>query len=252
MIGAVGNDPFGETARDVLALEGRRRDPRRHRSRQRHRCRADRGRCRRARTRSRWLRAPTRDLTPDHVESSLSSLGAQVGGVLASLEVPLDAVHAAGRWCRSRSLPFVLNPAPARPEVHDLLPYATHITPNGSEILIVAAQAEEPRGAVARLTAAYPDLTVISTVGAAGAVAGGPEGPMRVAGLKVRAARHHRRGRLLQRGAGRGRCWNHGHCPTRSGGHVWRHRCRSGSSARADGMPSRDEMRSGAADRSRA
>ncbi len=186
MIGAVGNDPFGETARDVLALEGV----------DVTHVAVDRGNATGvaliavdANGQNQISVAPGANagLAPDHVESALSSLGARLGGVVASLEVPLDTVRAAGRWCRARSLLFVVNPAPARPEVHDLLPLATHITPNAAEILIVAAQAEEPRGAVARLTAAYPELTVISTIGADGAVAGGPEGPMRVAGLKVRA-----------------------------------------------------------------
>ncbi len=99
----------------------------------------------------------------------------------------MAAVEAAGRWCRARGLPFVLNPAPARSEVHELLPLATHVTPNESEIAILAAQAEEPRGATARLGAAYPGLHVIATTGADGVVANGPDGSLRIGGLKVRA-----------------------------------------------------------------
>jgi ribokinase len=185
MVGAVGNDAFGETARDMLALEG-----------------IDVSHVVVDRTSATGIAliavaadgqnqisvAPGANaaLRATHVESALTALGDAIGGVLASLEVSLDAVTAAGRWCRSRKLPFVLNPAPARPEVHDLLPLATHLTPNETEILVVAAQAEQPRGAVARLVAAYPDLTVISTLGADGAIAGGPQGPMRIAGLRVR------------------------------------------------------------------
>ena len=107
--------------------------------------------------------------------------------MLASLEVPLTAVEAGGRWCSERGVPFVLNPAPARPEVHDLLPLATHVTPNETEILVLTAQAEEPRGAVARLSASYPELQVIATLGAGGAIGRGPDGELREAGLKVRA-----------------------------------------------------------------
>jgi ribokinase len=64
---------------------------------------------------------------------------------------------------------------------------ATHITPNDTEILILAAQAEEPRGAAARLAAAYPGLHVVATTGSEGAIANGPGGEIRVATPKVRA-----------------------------------------------------------------
>jgi inosine-uridine nucleoside N-ribohydrolase/sugar/nucleoside kinase (ribokinase family) len=126
-------------------------------------------------------------LTPEMVTASLDAIGEDVGAVLASLEVPLTAVEAGGRWCNERGVTFVLNPAPARPEVHDLLPLATHVTPNETEILVLTAQAEEPRGAVARLSASYPELQVIATLGAGGAIGRGPGGDLREAGLKVRA-----------------------------------------------------------------
>ena len=163
MIGAVGNDPFGETARDVLALEGV----------DVTHVAVDRGNATGvaliavdADGQNQISVAPGANagLAPDHVESALSSLGGAASeGSWPASRCRSTPCAPPGRWCRARSLLFVVNPAPARPEVHDLLPLATHITPNGSEILIVAAQAEEPRGAVARLTAAYPELTVIST-----------------------------------------------------------------------------------------
>ena len=186
MIGAVGHDTFGETARDVLALEGVDVDH----------VAVDRGATTGvaliavdASGQNQISVAPgaNASLTAAAVTASMSALGDDVGAALASLEVPLVAVDAAGRWCRERGLPFVLNPAPARPEVHDLLPLATHVTPNETEILVLTAQAEEPRGAVARLAASYPELQVIATLGAGGAISNGPAGELREAGLKVRA-----------------------------------------------------------------
>jgi ribokinase len=185
MIGTVGNDALGDAARDVLALEGVGVDH----------VRVDLG----AATgvaliavdavgRNQISVAPGANAmaTETMVAASLDDLEGRVGLVLASLEVPLDAVEAAGRWCRDRDLPFVLNPAPARPEVHDLLPLATHVTPNDAEILVLAAQAEEPRGAAARLAASYPGLYVIATLGPGGALVNGPDGELREPGAKVK------------------------------------------------------------------
>jgi ribokinase len=56
------------------------------------------------------------------------------GAVLASLEVPAEAVRAAGEWCRPRGVPLVLNPAPMQPWIRSVLPGATHVTPNEGEL----------------------------------------------------------------------------------------------------------------------
>jgi ribokinase len=186
MIGAVGNDTFGEVALDVLTLEGI--DVSQVTIDLRHATGAaliavD------AAGQNQISVAPgaNASVTAEHVGSALEVIGDAAGAVLGSLEIPLDAALAAARWCHERSIPFVLNPAPARPEVHDVLPLVSHLTPNEREILVLAAQAEDTRGAVARLAAAYPELTVIATVGAEGAIASGPQGVVRETGLKVRA-----------------------------------------------------------------
>lgn len=186
MIGAVGDDAFGAAARDVLALEGVDVS---HVTLDRSDATGVALICVDGTGENQISVAPGANagVSPGRIVTALDALGDDVGVVLASLEIPLDAVEAAGRWCRSRSVAFVLNPAPARPEVHDVLPLATHVTPNDTEILILAAQAEDPRGAVARLAASYPGLNVIATLGADGAIAGGPEGMMSAAGLAVRA-----------------------------------------------------------------
>jgi ribokinase len=84
-------------------------------------------------------------------------------------------------------VPFVLNPAPARAEAHDLLPFTSVVTPNAGELAILAAQAEEPRGGAKRLAAGYPGLTVVVTLGDEGVVAFGPDGECRVPTPNVKA-----------------------------------------------------------------
>jgi ribokinase len=92
-------------------------------------------------------------LTSDLVMSSLERV--DPAAVLASLEVPLVSVRAAGEWCRDRGLPFVLNPAPASAAARELLTLATYVTPNETEL---AALGDVPDGVV-----------VIETRGADGA-----------------------------------------------------------------------------------
>ncbi len=82
-------------------------------------------------------------LGADDVIQALDRLGP--GMVLSSFETPLDAVRAAGDWCRGNGVPFVLNPAPANSEAWDLLSLADYLTPNETEL---AALGEVPAGVV--------------------------------------------------------------------------------------------------------
>jgi ribokinase len=186
LVAAVGHDPYGDAAREVLALEGVDVSG----------VAVDRGAATGvaliavdAAGENQISVAPgaNASLSAAAVTDALDARGSDVAGLLASLEVPLVTVEAAGRWCRDHGVPFVLNPAPARPEAHDLLSLATHVTPNAAEISILAAQAEEPRGAAARLAASYPGLRVVVTLGAGGAIANGPDGEIHQPGAKVRA-----------------------------------------------------------------
>lgn len=185
MIGAVGTDAFGEPARELLELEGV----------DVTHVLIDRSAATGvalitvdARGENQITVAPGANagLTPAVVTEALDAIGPAAGAVLASLEVPLDAVEAGARWSHDRGLPFVLNPAPARAEAHDLLPFTDVVTPNAGELAILAAQAEEPRGGAKRLAAGYPGLTVAVTLGDEGALAFGPDGETRVAAPKVR------------------------------------------------------------------
>jgi ribokinase len=186
MIGAVGPDAFGEPARELLTIEG-----------------VDVTNVAIDRSMSTGVALITVDargenqitvapganggLTPRAVTSALDALGTSIGAVLASLEIPLPAVEAAVRWGHDRALPVVVNPAPARAEAHDLLPYATVVTPNAGELAVIAAQAEEPRGGARRLAASYEGLSVVVTLGDAGAIAYGPDGETIVKAPRARA-----------------------------------------------------------------
>lgn len=186
MIGAVGPDTFGEPARELLALEG---VDVTHVALDRRAATGVALIAVDAKGENQITVAPGANagITPTSVVSALDALGRAAGAVLGSLEVPLDAVEAAARWAHDRGVPFVLNPAPARPEAHDLLPFTRVVTPNAGELAILAAQAEEPRGGAKRLAAGYEDLSVVVSLGDEGAIAYGPAGETRAPAPKVRA-----------------------------------------------------------------
>lgn len=79
--------------------------------------------------------------------------------VLAQLEIGLDSVYAALTAARRSGALTVLNPAPARPEVLDLLPWCDIVVPNEHEL--------QTLGGVDRLRRAGAS-TIIVTRGAAG------------------------------------------------------------------------------------
>ena len=130
MIGAVGDDAFGGSARAALADEG-----------------IDVGWVAVDPERSTGVAliavgdagenqisvAPGANATIDaaHVMAALEALTPAI--VLASLEVPADAVSAAGEWCHAHELPFILNPAPAGERAAELARQATYVTPNEIE-----------------------------------------------------------------------------------------------------------------------
>jgi ribokinase len=100
--------------------------------------------------------------TPADVDAALDDLGDR-SVVLASLEVPFDAVRRAAERCREAGGTFVLNPAPAGADTASLLPLVNVVTPNARELEVLGGDAESVR---ARL----PDLHVVLTVGSSGAV----------------------------------------------------------------------------------
>ena len=111
--------------------------------------------------------APGANATPSRadIQAALDDIDAR-SVVLASLEVPLDAVRHAAERCREAGGTFVLNPAPASAEAASLLALANVVSPNESELRLLGEDAESIR-------AKHRDLHVILTEGSRGAVIDG-------------------------------------------------------------------------------
>jgi ribokinase len=71
-------------------------------------------------------------LLPDRLEEFFNQLQ-RPAIVLVQLEIPIITVECIIQQCAVKSIPVILNPAPARPIRDDLLPYLYAITPNESE-----------------------------------------------------------------------------------------------------------------------
>jgi ribokinase len=74
------------------------------------------------------------EVTAAQVAQAVGSVPGGRAVVLAGLEVPDEAVLAAGRAARERRFPFVLNPAPAKPVPTELVALCDVLTPNRIEI----------------------------------------------------------------------------------------------------------------------
>ena len=91
---------------------------------------------------------------PKDVVGALGLLRPHV--LLVSLEVPERTIRAALEWSREHHVTIVVNPAPPRPWVDELVPLSTYVTPN-----------EHERDALGTIP---PEVVVIETRGADGAV----------------------------------------------------------------------------------
>lgn len=68
--------------------------------------------------------------------------------VLVQLEVPMDTVEYVAEVAHQANVPFLLNPAPARPLRDDLLSKVTYITPNETELLRLTQSYDAQKGSV--------------------------------------------------------------------------------------------------------
>jgi ribokinase len=138
-------------------------------------------------------------LDPDDVEAAVRAVFAVAPGrshddpaagrvLLASLEIPIPAVVAAGRAARAAGALFVLNPAPAQDVPPELVRLAHVVTPNEHEIgRLGPGWPGPPEDAARRLAAAYPLVTFAVTLGARGVFTTGPgiSGPVRPIDVRV-------------------------------------------------------------------
>jgi ribokinase len=103
------------------------------------------------------------------IEAETAALGPAVGTVcLLGFEVRDEAVVAAARWAAGHDARIVLNPAPARPLVDELLGLRPILTPNETEAETLSG--ESGPEAAARALAARTGAPVIVTLGAEGAL----------------------------------------------------------------------------------
>ena len=97
-------------------------------------------------------------VTAEDVGAALAAAPDEGVVVVACLEIPLPAVVAAARGARDRGWAFVLNPAPAGPLPADLVALSTVLTPNESELAAL--------GGAGALLAAGAEAVVVTRGGA--------------------------------------------------------------------------------------
>jgi ribokinase len=132
-----------------------------------------------------------RRLRPDDVERR-RALIESAAVVLLQLEVPLETVEAAARIAHLAGVAVVLDPAPARHEALALLPLASFVTPNETELRLLAAAppgATTPADAalMARALLEKGARCVIAKLGPAGAIAVSRDGEWSWPGHPVQA-----------------------------------------------------------------
>ncbi|HSL12408.1 MAG TPA: ribokinase [Actinomycetota bacterium] len=78
---------------------------------------------------------------PTHAIDALTSARPSV--LLLSLEIPRETARAAVLWCADHPVRVLLNPAPMRPWAHELVRGATWVTPNEHELAAMGAVADD-------------------------------------------------------------------------------------------------------------
>jgi len=122
-------------------------------------------------------------LTPADIRSVAAEF-ARAGAVVAQLETPLPAVLEAARLAAAAGVPFMLNPAPARPLAARLFKLTHTITPNEHEARLLTGR-DLPEDAARHLLAAGCRQVVI-TLGAKGALLANAQGSRRFPAPRVR------------------------------------------------------------------
>jgi ribokinase len=105
----------------------------------------------------------------DLVDPTEALEGSRPALVLASCEVPFDTLSAAAAWCGTNQVAFVLNPAPIHPMLRELLEHTAVVTPNHGEVTKLAPTSGDAVEAAHALRERTPGLTVLVTMGEAGA-----------------------------------------------------------------------------------
>jgi ribokinase len=95
--------------------------------------------------------------------------GSRPALVLASCEIPYSTLTAAAEWCGAHDARFILNPAPVHPRLRNILDHTSIVTPNQGEVMDLAPTVDDAVDAAHALVDRDPSLTVLVTMGEAGA-----------------------------------------------------------------------------------
>ena len=113
--------------------------------------------------------------------------GSRPALVLASCEIPFETLSAAAAWCGTNQVAFVLNPAPIHPMLRELLEHTAVLTPNHGEVTKLAPTSGDAVEAAHALRERTPGLTVLVTMGEAGAYLLDDDGETGIPARSVRA-----------------------------------------------------------------
>lgn len=128
-------------------------------------------------------RSANDSLTPKTVQAVQSEFS-RAHVVVAQLEIPLAAVREIARQARVADVPFLLNPAPARPLPPTLLRQVHTLTPNEHEASLLTGEADPLRAGQALLRMGC--RRVVITLGARGALLVDGDGAKRFPAPQVR------------------------------------------------------------------
>jgi ribokinase len=128
-------------------------------------------------------------LTPADVDKAQSDI-ASAAVVVAQLEVPIETVEEAAKMANQNNIPFILDPAPAKPLSDELLERVDIIKPNETEAEIltgikVTDEASAAKAADALLAKGVG--TVIITLGDKGLMLASKEAKAMISNHKVKA-----------------------------------------------------------------
>lgn len=130
------------------------------------------------------------DVTPAGVIAALDSLE-DVSVVISQLELDLENAVVAATWAREHGVTFVLNPAPMCELPEELIECTDVLTPNEVELMELTRQVRGEIGEVdedAKYLADTFGLTVVATLGAAGAMVARPGAdPVRILAPRLEA-----------------------------------------------------------------
>ncbi len=128
-------------------------------------------------------------LTPADVDKAQSDI-ASAAVVVAQLEVPIETVEQVAKTANQNNVPFILDPAPAKPLSDELLSRVDILTPNETEAeTLTGIKVTDPASAADAADAllAKGVKTVIITLGGKGLLLATQDGKEMIAGYQVKA-----------------------------------------------------------------